>query len=61
MFRTVTIDIVMGPNGFLKLVADDHARALCARTTREYHDSRTSVGVSGLVDQILVRKELQLL
>ena len=57
MFCTVTIDIVMGPNGFLQLVIDDHTRALCARSTGENHDSCTGVGVSSLAGRILVTRE----
>lgn len=54
MFCAVAIDIVVGTNGLLQLVGDNHARTLCARTTGEHHDSCTSVGISSLVDRKLV-------
>ena len=56
MFCTVTINIMMGPNGFLQFIGYNHARTLRARSTGEHHDSCTSIGVSGLAGQILVTK-----
>ena len=57
MFCTVSIDIMVGPNGLLQLVVDNHPRALCTRTTGEHHDSRAGVGISSLVGQRLVIEE----
>jgi hypothetical protein len=59
VFRTVTIYVVVGPDGFLQLVVDNHPRALRARTSREHHDSRTGVGISSLAGQGLATEELQ--
>ena len=38
----------MGPDGFLELVAHDHAGTLSRRTAREHHDTGTSVRECGL-------------
>lgn len=59
MFRTVTVDVVMGSNGFFELIVDDHTRTLCARTTGEHHDSRTGVRVSSLAAQRLAAEVLK--
>ena len=48
MLRAITVDVVMGPDGFLELVAHDHAGTLSRRTAREHHDTGTRVRECGL-------------
>ena len=60
MLGTVTVDIVMGPDGLLQFVADDQTGALCARSAGEHHNSCTRVGVSSLAGRRLVTQERQL-
>ena len=48
MLRAITVDVVMGPDRFLELVAHDHARTLSRRSAREHHDTGTSVRECGL-------------
>jgi hypothetical protein len=44
MLDTVAVNVVVGPNRLLELVADDHAWSLCRSTAREQHDARAGVG-----------------
>ena len=48
VLRTIAVDVVVGSNGLLELVADDHAGTLGCWTTRKEHDASASIRKSSL-------------
>ena len=49
VLRAITVDVVMGPNGFFQLVANDESRTFRGWTSGKQHDARTSVRKSSLL------------
>ena len=49
VFRAIPVDVVMGPNGFFQLVANDESRTFRGWTSGKQHDARTSVRKSSLL------------
>ena len=49
MLHAVAVNVVVGPNWLLKLVANDHARTLGWGTTGKEHDTGSRIGKRRLV------------
>jgi hypothetical protein len=47
MLGAIAINIMMGTNGLLEFIADNHARTLGRGTTSEQQDPRTSAWIGG--------------
>lgn len=47
VFDGVPVNVVMGANGLLQLIANHHSGALSSRTSCKHHDPRSSTRVGG--------------
>lgn len=43
VFNTISVNVVMGSDGFSELRTDDQTRSICWWSTRKQHDSSSSI------------------